>query len=167
MKNLNRCLPLLLAGLLQTMPLLRTVLPAMQNAAAPTWAYVFPWVAGGLAFLGYDAVSSASSISVSPPTATVGVFYSGTVTYSGGHAGSVNSFSLSNSTYSGSSWYCLSSGSPTLAPGLTMSYPGSGNTVTISGTPREAPRRICSGSLPASIRAVQPRANMITKKTRR
>ena len=138
MKKLNRMLPLLLAGLLQTLPLLRTALPAVQNAAAPAWAYVFPWVAGGLAFFGYDAISSASSISISPPTATIGVFYSGTVTYSGGHAGSVTSMSLSNSAYSGGSWYCLSSGSPTLAPGLTISYAG-GNTATVSGTPTGSP----------------------------
>ncbi len=134
MKKLNQSLPLLLAGLLPFMPLLRSVLPAVQSAAGPTWAYVFPWLAGGLAYFGYDAISSASSISISPPSATNGVFYSGVVTYSGGHAGSVSSMSLSNASYTGFYGSCLASGSLTLAPGLTITYTR-GNTATVSGTP--------------------------------
>jgi hypothetical protein len=51
--------------------------------------------------------------------------YVGTVTYSGGHAGSVSSMSMSN--------ICLGSATPLFA-GLSIVYAG-GNTATVSGTP--------------------------------
>jgi hypothetical protein len=119
-----KMLSLSLAAMLQSLPLVRTVLPALQAEAPPIWADIFRWVAGGVAFFGYHAISSASSIAISPPTATIGTPYSGTITYSGGHAGAVSSMSMSNN--------CL--GSWTLAPGLTVTY-GGGNIANVSGTP--------------------------------
>lgn len=114
------------------MPLVRSMLPTVTQGLAPsTWAIIFRWAAGGTAMFGYHAISSASSISISPPTATIGTPYVGTITYSGGHAGSVTSIGLAtNSPYN--SFNCL--GSMLLAPGLTATYSG-GNTLSVSGTP--------------------------------
>ena len=124
--KLIRILSLSLAGALQIMPMIRSALPTLWQGIAPSsWSIIFRWAAGGVAYFGYHAVSSASSIAISPPNATLGVPYVGTVTYSGGHAGSVSSMSLTN--------ICL--GSPTaLFAGLSIVYAG-GNTATVSGTP--------------------------------
>jgi hypothetical protein len=115
-------LSLTLAALLQFLPVLRTILPAITS---PSGSFVMRWVAGGVAMFGYHAVSRASSIAISPPTATIGTPYTGVITYSGGHAGSVSSMSMSN--------HCLSA-SWTLAPGLTVTY-GGGHTANVTGTP--------------------------------
>ena len=133
MKRINpkliRLLSLTLAGALQIMPLVRSALPSLAQGLAPSaWAVIFRWAAGGAAYFGYHAISSASSIAISPPNATVGVPYVGTVTYSGGHAGSVASMSLTN--------ICLGSATPLFA-GLNIVYAG-GNTATVSGTPSTA-----------------------------
>jgi hypothetical protein len=120
----QKFLPVMLAGILQVMPFLRTALPALEFAGTPTGSLIMRWVAGGVAFFGYHAISSASSISISPPTATIGQAYAGTLTYSGSHSSQVSSMK-----YSGT---CL--GSTTLAPGLTISY-GGGYTASITGTP--------------------------------
>jgi hypothetical protein len=85
---------------------------------------IMRWVAGGVAYFGYHAISSASSVSISPPTATIGQAYAGTLTYSGSHSSQVSSMK-----YNG---VCL--GSTTLTPGLTISYSG-GYTASITGTP--------------------------------
>ncbi|HZM02461.1 MAG TPA: immunoglobulin domain-containing protein [Candidatus Saccharimonadales bacterium] len=122
LKTRNR-LSLAVAGLLPFMPILRSTLPAMESAGSPTGAWVLRWTVG-VAICGYDAISRASSVAISPPSATIGVPYSGTVTYSGGHAGAVVSMSVAGS--------CL--GSHTLAPGLTMTYSGV-NTANVIGTP--------------------------------
>lgn len=107
------------------MPMVRSVMiPAVQLAASPTAAVVFRWAVGAVALLGFDAVSKASSIAISPPSATIGVAYAGSLTYSGGHAGAVQSMSISN--------HCL--GSFSIAPGLTVTYNG-GNTASVTGTP--------------------------------
>ena len=130
--KLIQALSLLLAGALQILPLARSMLPTVTQGLAPsTWAIIFRWAAGGTAMFGYHAISSASSISISPPTATIGTPYVGTITYSGGHAGSVTSIGLTtNAPYN--SFTCL--GSMQLAPGLTATYSG-GNTLSVSGTP--------------------------------
>jgi hypothetical protein len=120
----QKMLPVLLAGILQMMPFLRSALPALEFAGSPAGSVVMRWVAGGVAFFGYHAISSASSISISPPTATIGHAYSGTLTYSGSHSGSVSSMK-----YNG---VCL--GSTTFAPGMTITYNGS-YTASITGTP--------------------------------
>jgi len=130
MKRINpklvRVLSLSLAGALQIMPMLRSALPSLSQSLAPSaWGIIFRWAAGGVAYFGYHAISSASSIAISPPNATLGVPYVGTVTYSGGHAGSVSSMSLSN--------VCLGS-TTTLFAGLNIVYAG-GNTATVTGTP--------------------------------
>jgi len=130
MKNrIAKMFPLLLAALLQIMPLARTAVVATGGALSPSgWAVVFRWVVGTVGLLGFDAISSASSIAISPPNAIVGKPYVGTITYSGGHAGAVSSMSLTN--------ICLGS-EVEIAPGLTAIYNG-GNTATVSGTPTTA-----------------------------
>ncbi len=118
-----------MAAALQIMPLVRTAVQALQQSLAPSgWAIVFRWAAGGMAMFGYHAVSKASSIAISPPNATVGQPYVGTVTYSGGHAGSVSSMSLTN--------ICLGSPTP-LFDNLSIIYSGA-NTATVTGTPTNA-----------------------------
>jgi len=129
MKNKTiQFMSVLLAGLLQVAPLLRSFLPNAQGLAPSAWAFILKAGVGAAALLGFDAVSQASSISISPPNATVGQPYVGTVTYSGGHAGSVSSMSLTN--------VCLGSTVPFL-DGLTIVY-GGANTATVTGTPTNA-----------------------------
>ena len=99
-------------------------MPIVRTVGNPSAAWIFKWVIGA-AIVGYDAVSSASSVAISPPAATIGVPYAGTITYSGGHAGEVVSMAVNS--------HCLTS-SYTLAPGLTVTYSG-GNTARVSGTP--------------------------------
>src|SRR5579862_3457768 len=120
----QKMLPVLLAGILQVMPFLRSALPVLEFAGSPAGSVIMRWVAGGVAFFGYHAISSASSISISPGTATIGQAYSGTLTYSGSHSGSVVSMKYGST--------CL--GSTTLTPGLTIRYSG-GYTASITGTP--------------------------------
>ena len=122
--KLSNRLSLALATVLPCMPLVRSALPALQSASPSTWAVVFRWAAGGIAMFGYHAISSASSIAISPALATIGVPYSGTITYSGSHAGSVVSMSVNGT--------CL--GTYTLVPGLTVRYNGV-NTASVTGTP--------------------------------
>jgi hypothetical protein len=128
MKNkLLQILSLLLALLLQVAPLLRPFLPT-QGLAPSAWAVILKLGVGTIALLGFDAVSQASSISISPANATVGQPYVGTISYSGGHSGSVRSMSLTNT--------CL--GSPALfLDGLTIVYSGA-NVATVTGTPTNA-----------------------------
>ena len=126
-KRLAKALPLLLAGTLELMPLAKSMLPTVTQGLVPSGgAIIFRWAAGALAMLGYHAISSASSIAISPANATVGQPYIGTVTYSGGHAGSVNSISFNS--------LCLAAAPIPFAPGLTITYNG-GNTALVTGTP--------------------------------
>jgi len=116
---------LLLAAQLQIATVVRSFLPNATGLAPTAWGVILKLGVGATALLGFDAVSQASSISISPPNATMGTFYSGTISYSGGHSGSVQSMTLTNN--------CLTS-SFQLFPGLTVKYNG-GNTATVSGTP--------------------------------
>ncbi len=125
MKNkLVHLLSLALAAMLQMAPLMRSMLPN-QGLAPSAWGFILKLGIGATALLGYDAVSQASSISISPATATVGQPYTGIVTYSGGHAGSVTAMTLTNN--------CLSS-VQALFSGLTIVYNG-GNQALVTGTP--------------------------------
>jgi len=123
-----RLLSLLLAALLQLAPLVRTLLPQATGLAPSAWAIILKIGVGAVALAGFDAVSQASSIAISPPNATVGVPFVGVVTYSGGHAGSVASMALSNN--------CLSSLVP-LFSGLSIQYLNA-NQAQVSGTPTAA-----------------------------
>ena len=85
---------------------------------------------------GVDAVSGASSISISPATATTGVPYSGVVQYSGAHAGDAKSWQLKNN-WSGAKSGCNSVYE--IAPGLWLTNAATylvriGGTPTASGT---------------------------------
>ena len=119
---------LLLAAQLQIMPLLRSFLPNTQGLVPSAWGFILKVGVSTTALLGFDAVSQASSIAISPANATVGVSYVGTVSYSGGHSGSVASMMMSNN--------CLSSSRP-LGNGLSIIY-AVGNKATVTGTPLAA-----------------------------
>ena len=122
--RLNRILPLLLAGSLQVMPMLRAVLPAVQaRAFAPSaWAIIFKIGSGAIAMFGYHAISSATVFipgSGSTFNLMVGVTTNLIIAYSGSHTPG--------------SW----SASPNpVCPGMTLAK-GSAST-TISGTPTTA-----------------------------
>lgn len=136
-RRITQNLSLLLAAILQIVPLVRAAMPVAQSLAPSAWAIIFRWGAGAVAMFGSHAISKASSIAISPPNATVGTPYIGTVTYSGSHAGSVSSMKITNN--------CLGS-AQFLAPGLTVIYAG-GNKATVSGTPTTA------GNFPFQIKA--------------
>jgi Immunoglobulin domain/Immunoglobulin I-set domain len=129
--KLTKYLSLVLAGMLQLLPLIRTALPSFLTAArSPMGSIIARWVAGGVAYFGYHAISGATSlnysISISPPTATQGKFYSGTLTWTGGYSGEVSSMSINGN--------CIVSSPFTISPGLSIIYSG-GSSATISGTP--------------------------------
>ncbi len=91
----RRALPVLLAALLQAMPMLRTILPLQsQLSASPAWAFVLRVAGAATALLGsYHAVSGATAI-VTPYTVTAGAGapYSRQLTTSGqtAHSWSAN-----------------------------------------------------------------------------
>ncbi len=105
----TRVLPVLLAALLQLMPMLRAVLSTQSQAFTPSnWAYVFKVAGGVVALLGsYHAVSGATAV-VAPYTvnAQVGVPYSRQLTTSGQTA---HSWSASTAT-NGSAVFPLTPG---------------------------------------------------------
>src|ERR1044071_7516135 len=117
MSRLPRNLALLLAGLLQAMPFLRSVCSS-PAVLPPAWAIVARLGSGAVALLGsYHAVSGASTIIAAPytVTATVGTAFSRRLTTQGHAAGS---------------WSAVPN---PVAPGLTLGVTG-----TISGTPTQA-----------------------------
>ncbi|HWF18130.1 MAG TPA: immunoglobulin domain-containing protein [Verrucomicrobiae bacterium] len=127
----TKYLSVALAGILQILPVVRSALPGLQAiASSPTGALILRWVAGGVAYFGYHAISGATTlnyaISISPPTATQGKFYSGTLTWTGGYSGEVSSMSINGNCIVGTPY--------TISPGLSIIYSG-GSTATISGTP--------------------------------
>ncbi len=134
--NIRKVASLGLAIALQVMPLTRVFI-ATSPAAGSSFAIVSTWIAGALALMGaVDAVSGASSISISPATATTGVPYSGLVQYSGSHASSARSWELRNN------WTGAKSGCNSIyeiAPGLWLTNASTylariGGTPTTSGT---------------------------------
>ena len=134
-KQFTKVLPVMLAGLLQVAPIMRNLFIEARAWAPCSWAVVLKIATGAVAIFGYHAISSASSIAVSPANATVGQAYVGTVTYSGGHASQVSSMALSNNLTSGT-LVCLGA-SQTLGNGLSIVYSG-GNKATVTGTPSAA-----------------------------
>ena len=128
--KLKNTFPLIVAAALQVMPMIRSALPQLQAIAPSSWAVVLKLSAGAVAYFGYHAISSASSIAISPANATVGQAYTGTITYSGGHAGSVSSMTITNSAGTAT---CMCS-AQILLPGSTTAY-SSVTTASVSGTP--------------------------------
>jgi hypothetical protein len=123
-----RFMSIALALFLQLSPLLRSIVPNTTGLAPSAWAFILKIGVAATALLAFDAVSQASSVSISPPNATAGQSYIGTITYSGGHAGSVNSMAWTNT--------CI--GTPVaFVDGLTIVYNG-GNTATVMGSPTNA-----------------------------
>jgi len=123
-----------LAAALQAAPLLRTVLSIELKAIAPSaWAVVLRLAATTVGVFGFDAISSASSVAISPANATNGTPYVGTITYTGGHSGSVSSMRYTgNGTCLGS----VGASSP-FVDGLTITYSGV-NKASVTGTPTSA-----------------------------
>ncbi len=134
--NMRKIASLSLAVALQVLPITR-VFVASSPVAGSSYAIVSTWIAGALALMGgLDAVSGASSLLISPNTATTGVAYSGIVQYSGGHASSVRSWELKNN-WSGAKSGCNSVYE--IAPGLWLTNAATylarvGGTPTASGT---------------------------------
>ncbi len=129
-------LSILLAALLQLAPLLRQLMPSTQGLAPNAWAMILKIGVGSLALVGFDAVSRASSVSVSPANVVTGTLYTNStaiaITYSGGHAGSVSSMQVqTNGVYQ-----CLVGTSVPLGDGLSITY-NTKNTATITGTPNK------------------------------
>ena len=95
MKRLTRTLPLLLAAVLQLMPLLRNIVTS--PAAGSSFAIILRWGIGVGAVLGaVDAVSGATSVFTSPSTfgGTVGNYFSNNVVCSigGGNSAAKNDY---------------------------------------------------------------------------
>lgn len=126
--KLKNIFPLIVAAALQVLPMMRNALPELQAMAPSSWAVILRLTTGAIALFGFDAISSASSIAISPVNATVGVPYVGTITYSGSHAGEVSSMTITN--------LCMTS-ARALVPGLTTTY-SSVNKANVSGTPTTA-----------------------------
>jgi len=134
--NIRKVASLGLAVALQVLPITRVFI-ATSPAAGGSLAIVSTWIAGALALMGaVDAVSGASSISISPATATTGVPYSGAVVYSGAHASSAKSWQLRNN-WNGAQTACNTIYE--IAPGLWLTNSGNylariGGVPTTSGT---------------------------------
>jgi hypothetical protein len=125
-KNLTPALSVLLAAALQLMPLLRNIVGFESQGLAPSgYAFILKIGVGAVALLGFDAVSSATSVTISPVTATFGQPYRGTITYESTYAGQFTAMTITN--------VCMSS-PVQIAPGLTAIY-NSFNTATVTGTP--------------------------------
>lgn len=120
--KIQKTLPVLLAGLLQVMPMLRAVLPVTKQAFVPsTWAIVFKLASGAVAMFGYHAISSASNVVPNGGTfnLTVGTPFSQTFTFSGSHTPkdfTITSGSIPTGlTYTDGRSYGLINGTPTAA----------------------------------------------------
>jgi hypothetical protein len=142
MKRIAQILPILLALLLQAMPLLKTILA--HPAAGSTCAFILRWGVGTAATVGaFDAVSAASNYftSASNFTGNVGVFFTNklTILSSQGDGGALCTVTAGSSV-------ALANGQTTtlgMPSGLTLKFfdpIGGPNTlyIAISGTPTVA-----------------------------
>ena len=130
---MKKSLPILLAGILQLMPMLRAVLPmqAAQAFVPTTWAIIFKIGAGAVAMFGYHAISSAT-VFIPPSGTTFNLTTTVATNLIVGYSGS----------HTPGSW----SASPNpVCAGMTLAKGAS--TTTISGTPTAA------GSFTATITA--------------
>ncbi len=108
------------------MPMLRNIVGLESQGLAPSgYAFILKIGVGAVALLGFDAVSSATTVTISPNIATFGQPYTGTITYNSAYASQVNAMTISN--------VCMDTPLE-LAPGLTAVYNG-GYTAAVSGTP--------------------------------
>lgn len=149
---------LLLAALLQILPLARTFLA--NPATAANFAFILRWGIGAGAVLGsVDAVSGATSVFTSPSTFTgsVGNYFSNNVTVSIG----------GGNTAASQDYFIITSGgvsSPTLAnnqsttiglpPGLTFKASWVNNATTIGGVIYGTPTT--PGAYPSTVTVVSP-----------
>jgi len=155
--RLKNC-SLLLAALLQILPLVRTVFT--HPAVTSTWAIVFRWAIGGTAAIGaFDSVSGATSVFTTPSafSGAVGTPFSANVTVSIGGGNTANSSDYLYVSSGGvNSPLLLNNQSTTLTmpPGLTFtaSWLNGASTIggIISGTPTTA------GTYPTTVTVVSP-----------
>ena len=149
---------LLLAALLQLLPLVKTVLT--HPAAASTWAIVFRWTIGTTAAVGaFDSVSGATSVFTTPSTfsGTVGTPFNANVTVSigGGNSASSSDYLLvSSSTASSPLLFNNQSTTVTMPPGLTFTASWANGATTIGGVITGTPT--IPGSYPTSVTIVSP-----------
>ena len=149
MKRLTQIFPLLLAAALQVLPLLRNIMT--NPAASSSFAIILRWGIGSAAALGaVDAVSGATSSFTSPTnfTATVGTFFSNSVTLNVGSSVSIATSdgwiltNLFNTTIHSAFFKDGQSTTTAIPPGLTCTTIASNNAnfiyASISGTPTTA-----------------------------
>jgi len=158
MKRLTQTLPLILAAVLQLLPLIRNIVT--NPAAANSFAFILRWgIGAGLALESVDAVSGATSVFTTPSTfsGTVGTVFSNNVTVSiggGNQAASSDYFVVSSGSVSSSTIGNKQSTTVALPPGLsfTGSWVVGANTIGgyISGTPTTA------GTYPTTVTCVSP-----------
>ena len=158
MRNSLQRHAIILAALLQLLPLVRTVFT--HPAVASTWAVVIRWAIGGTAALGaFDSVSGATSVFTTPNTfsGAVGTPFSTNVTVSiGGGNSAASSDYLYVSSAGVNSPLLLNNQSTTLTmpPGLTFTaaWVNGASTIggKITGTPTSA------GTFPTTVTIVSP-----------
>jgi hypothetical protein len=136
-QKLTKVFPLVLAGVLQVMPLARQALPALASAGnSPAWAIVLKLAAGAVALLGTcHTVSGATTLSPASGTTfrgTVGVAFTTNITESGAPS-TPHTWRVVGQT-------CPATGVGTpFAPGVTLPNPSSFNArVALAGTPTTA-----------------------------
>lgn len=122
MRHLTRTLPLLLAALLQLLPLLRNIVTS--PAASSSFAIILRWGIGAGAALGaYDARSAASVSFVSPTnnfSGTVSTFFTNNVVVTNNQEGTGAYFLISNGTNITGPILNGATNSTYLPPGLTL-----------------------------------------------
>ena len=148
----------ILAALLQVLPLVRTML--VNPATGNTFAFILRWGIGTGAVLGsVDAVSAATSTYTTPSTfsGTVGTAFSQNVTVSigGGSKAAANDyFFLSAGTVTSTLLMNGQSTTATLPPGLTFTASWVNNATTIGGTLTGTPT--AAGTYATTVTVVSP-----------
>ena len=148
----------ILAALLQVLPLVRTML--VNPATGNTFAFILRWGIGTGAVLGsVDAVSAATSTFTTPSTfsGTVGTAFSQNVTVSigGGSKAAANDyFFLSAGTVTSTLLMNGQSTTATLPPGLTFTASWVNNATTIGGTLTGTPT--AAGTYATTVTVVSP-----------
>ncbi|MDR3457281.1 MAG: immunoglobulin domain-containing protein [Verrucomicrobiae bacterium] len=149
---------LLLAALLQVLPMVRTV--CTQPSAVSAFAIIFRWAIGGTAALGaFDSVSGATSVFTSPSTfnGSVGTYFSNNVVVSiggGNNASSSDYVFVSSGSTSSPLLYNNQTTTITMPPGLTFKASSVNGSKTIGGSIYGTPAT--PGSYPTTVTIVSP-----------
>jgi hypothetical protein len=149
---------LLLAALLQLLPLVKTV--CTHPAVASTWAIVFRWAVGSTAAIGaFDSVSGATSVFTTPSTfnGAVGTPFSANVTVSiggGNNAASNDYLYVSSGGVNSPLLLNNQSTTVTMPPGLTFTATWVNGATTIGGKITGTPTT--AGTYTTTVTVVSP-----------